>query len=148
MTEKIILEHTDVVEILTIIGVYDKESIAQITGLYSSMLDANVTNGIFGNFISEACKLANLKLKDWNYSFDAAPMEIKPDPALLIKEQTALERFSDLGKRMRLAQTEYFRTRSSISLKASKKLEKDFDDLVKSMTTPIENPSSTQNTLF
>jgi hypothetical protein len=58
---------------------------------------------------------------------------------------TDIVKLADLVKEMREAQKEYFRTRSSIALAKSKKLEKDVDDMVASVGVPSR---SSQNRLF
>jgi len=49
-----------------------------------------------------------------------------------------LLRLSELGKAMREAQQEYERTHSSISKTSAKKLEKEFDKLVKEIINPVQ----------
>lgn len=48
----------------------------------------------------------------------------------------SLKELAELGKKMREKQSEYFRTRSSIALTESKKLERDFDKAVKDIVNP------------
>ena len=49
---------------------------------------------------------------------------------------THISKFAETVQQMRTAQSEYFRTRSSIALQKSKKLEKDVDDMVKCHAKP------------
>jgi hypothetical protein len=54
-------------------------------------------------------------------------------------------KFATSVQQMRNAQKEYFRTRSGIALTDSKKLEKEVDDMVKTIITPA--PSNQQSLL-
>jgi hypothetical protein len=54
-------------------------------------------------------------------------------------------KFATSVQQMRNAQKEYFRTRSGIALTDSKKLEKEVDDIVKTIITPA--PSNQQSLL-
>ena len=56
-----------------------------------------------------------------------------------------ISKLAESVQQMRTAQTEYFRTRSSISLTKSKKLEKEVDDMVKSAIKP---PITSQGNMF
>lgn len=58
---------------------------------------------------------------------------------------TELLKFTDIVNRMRLAQKEYFRTRSTIALTESKKLEKQVDQMVDEVGLPAR---SAQGTFF
>lgn len=49
-----------------------------------------------------------------------------------------INELAELGKRMRENQKEYFRTRSTISLNSSKKLERAFDEAVNEILKPVE----------
>lgn len=52
-------------------------------------------------------------------------------------DKTMDKTFIDLAKRMREAQKEYFRTRSSASLNESKRLEREFDKALERFNTPL-----------
>lgn len=47
-----------------------------------------------------------------------------------------LTELAELGKKMRVSQQEYFRTRSSIALTEAKRLERDFDKAVNDIIKP------------
>lgn len=62
---------------------------------------------------------------------------------------TDLIQLAEAVKKMRVQQNEYFRTKSSIALNNSKKLEKDVDAMVLEIVpSPQEVIIHTQNTLF
>lgn len=56
-----------------------------------------------------------------------------------------ISKFAESVQQMRSAQNEYFRTRSSISLTKSKKLEKEVDDMV---TAVVKPPMTSQGNMF
>lgn len=46
-------------------------------------------------------------------------------------------KLAELGKKMRLSQQEYFRTKASISFKEAEKIEKEFDKVISELIDPM-----------
>jgi hypothetical protein len=61
---------------------------------------------------------------------------------------TKLENVVTKGKLMRDAQKQYFKNRDGLVLKLSKKLEKEFDDLLEKVKSEIDDPVQVQQSLF
>lgn len=56
-----------------------------------------------------------------------------------------LERLATVGAKMRVAQNDYFKRRGPITLEVAKKMEREFDNLVRE---EVKNITSKQQTIF